>query len=275
LYHTERGDSVAERLAWVPDNVDVELPSAARVYDYLLGGGHNFAADRAVGDRVLQAQPNGRQIAGSNRAFLRRAVIYMIEQGITQFLDLGSGIPTVGNVHEVAQRADPDSRVVYVDYDEVAVAHSQLLLRGNGNAAVVAADLCQPDLVLESSAVRRLLDFDRPIGLLMVAVFHFVSDEKNPARIVAAYRDRMPPGSLVALSHLTADHMPHEMAGVVEAMKNSRDPMYFRSKAEIATMFDGLELVEPGLVSAPHWRPEPDSYDPQVEGVYAGVGRKR
>lgn len=262
------------RASWVPKDVDFDVPSAARVYDYLLGGGHHFAVDRAVAERVLQAQPNGRRIAASNRAFLRRAVLFMVEQGITQFLDLGSGIPTVGNVHEVAQRANPACRVVYVDYDKVAVAHSRLLLAGNDNAAVVPADLCQPDVVLNAPATRRLLDFSQPLGLLMVAVFHFVSDERHPAQIVARYRDLLPQGSLLALSHLTADQMPAEMAQVVEAMKHSRDPMYFRSHDEVAALFEGFELVEPGLVSAPRWRPEPLARDPEQEGVYAGVGRK-
>lgn len=266
---------MSERVAWVPDNVDVERPSAARVYDHLLGGGHNFAVDRAVGEKVLQALPNGRQIAISNRAFLRRAVLYMIEQGITQFLDLGSGIPTVGNVHEVAQEANPMCRVVYVDYDEVAVAHSQLILEGNQNATVVAADFCHPATVLSAPAVKRLLDFSKPLGLLMVAVFHFVPHEKDPLGVLGQYRDALPASSLLALSHLTADHTPIGMAAVVEAMKNSRDPMYFRPYDEVLAMFDGFELIEPGVVDAPQWRPDPDYYDIGSLGVYAGLGRKR
>ncbi len=265
---------MTERPAWVPAGVNVELPSAARVYDFLLGGGHNFAVDRAVADKVLQVLPNGGQIAGSNRAFLRRAVLYMVEQGITQFLDLGSGIPTVGNVHEVAQNADSARRVVYVDYDEVAVAHSRLLLKGNENSAVVAADFCQPETVLTAPAAARLLDFSRPIGLLMVAVLHFVPDEKDPRGVVARYRDALPSGSLVALSHLTADQKPREMAAVVEAMKNSRDPMTFRPYDEFVAMFEGLTLVEPGVVSAPQWRPESGYYDGAPEDVYVGVGCK-
>lgn len=264
---------MTERPAWAPDSVDLELPSAARVYDYLLGGGHNFAVDRLVGQKVLQVLPNGGQIAGSNRAFLRRAVMYMVEQGITQFLDLGAGIPTVGNVHEVAQDADPACRVVYVDYDEVAVAHSRLLVEGNEKVAVVAADFCQPETVLAARDVSRLLDFSQPIGLLMVAVLHFVPDEKDPRGVVARYRDALPSGSLVALSHLTADRKPAEMAAVAEAMRKSRDPMYFRSYTEVLAMFDGLELVEPGVVSAPQWRAEPDHYDVGAEDVYVGLGR--
>ncbi|MDQ3763088.1 MAG: SAM-dependent methyltransferase [Actinomycetota bacterium] len=264
-----------EHVAWVPDNIDMELPSAARIYDYLLGGGHNFAADRAVGEKVLQALPNARQIASSNRAFLRRAVLYMIEQGITQFLDLGAGIPTVGNVHEVAQEVNPMCRVVYVDNDEVAVAHSQLILEGNQNTTVVAADFCQPATVLGAPAVKRLLDFSKPLGLLMVAVFHFVPDEKDPLGVLGQYRDALPASSMLALSHLTADHTPVGMSAVVEAMKNSRDPMYFRSYDEVLAMFDGFELVEPGVVDAPKWRPDPDCYDTGPQDVYAGLGRKR
>ncbi|HWE90784.1 MAG TPA: SAM-dependent methyltransferase [Pseudonocardiaceae bacterium] len=264
---------MSETLDWVPEGVDMEVPSAARIYDFLLGGAHNFAADRAVGEKVLQVLPDGRAVARSNRAFLGRAVRYMIDAGIPQFLDLGSGIPTVGNVHEVAQKADASSRVVYVDHEPVAVAHSELMLRGNDLATVIQADLCRPDDVLASPEVRRLIDFSQPVGLLMVAVFHFVPDQRNPAEIVAKYRDALPSGSLIALSHLTADQFPGEMAAVVEAMRNSRDPMYFRGYADVAPLFDGLDLVPPGLVSAPAWRPEPDT-DTGQEGVYAGVGRK-
>ncbi|KFU78718.1 S-adenosyl methyltransferase [Amycolatopsis lurida] len=258
----------------VPEGVDIRVPSAARVYDWLLGGSHNFDADRAVGEKVMAVLPSGRQVAASNRAFLRRAVQYMVGQGITRFLDLGSGIPAVGNVHEIAQDMDPECQVVYVDYDKVAVAHSRLILDGNPNAAVVEEDLCEPRAVLNSPAVRALLDVDQPIGLLMVAVFHFIPDSLRPAEIVARYREALPAGSLVALSHLTADHAPREMAAVTEAMKNSRDPMYFRPYADVAALFDGLELVDPGVVSAPLWHPEPGLRDIEPDDVYAGVGRK-
>jgi hypothetical protein len=264
---------MSQAAEWVPVDMDVAVPSAARVYDYLLGGAHNFDADRMVGERVLQVQPNGRQIARSNRAFMSRAVRYMISKGITQFLDLGSGIPTVGNVHEIAQYAHRDSRIVYVDYDPVAVAHSQLMLEDNPNAVVVDADLTKPDTVLGNSTVHEFIDFSKPVGLLMVAVFHFVADDKNPRDIVARYRSAIPAGSFVALSHLTADQMKSEMAAVVEAMKHSRDPMYFRAYDEVVGLFDGLELVEPGVVSAPEWRPD-YAGDANQEGVYAGVGRK-
>src|SRR5919197_968071 len=159
---------MAERVSWVPDGVDTGKPSAARLYDYLLGGGHNFAADRALAEKFLQAQPNARTIARLNRSFLRRAVLFMMDNGIRQFLDLGSGIPTVGNVHEIAQQADPGTRVVYVDYEDVAVAHSDLMLEGNDEATMVQADLTRPSEVLDHPISRMLLDFSEPVGLLMV-----------------------------------------------------------------------------------------------------------
>jgi hypothetical protein len=258
---------------WVPSDINVGVPSAARVYDYLLGGAHNFDADRLVGEKVLSVQPNGRQIARSNRAFMGRAVRFMVARGIRQFLDLGSGIPTVGNAHEIAQDADPQCRVMYVDYDPIAVAHSELILEGNPLAVVVDADLTQPEAVLKNSTVRNFLDFSKPIGLLMVAVFHFVPDSKQPGEIVKRYVEAIPSDSYVAISHLTADHMAEEMAGVVEAMKNSRDPMYFRGYADVAALFDGLDVVEPGVVSAPLWHKDYGE-DIDQEGVYAGVGIK-
>jgi hypothetical protein len=255
-------------------SVDISVPNPARIYDYLLGGNHNFAIDRETADRAMAAGQVNALPARANRSFLRRAVRFMVDQGITQFLDLGSGIPTVGNVHEIAQHADPDCRVVYVDYDPIAVAHSQLILDSNPLATVVDADLTKPEAVLANSAVRKSLDFSKPIGLLMVAVFHFVSDDRQPAEIVKKYVEAIPSGSYVAISHLTADQMADEMAGVVEAMKNSRDPMYFRSHADVAALFEGLDVVEPGVVSAPLWRKDYGG-DLDQQGVYAGVGVKR
>ena len=258
---------------WIPNGVDTDVPSAARVYDFLLGGAHNFAADRAVGRKILDVLPDGRQVASSNRAFLARAVRFLIDAGITQFLDLGSGIPTVGNVHEVAQLLNPESRVVYVDHDPVAVAHSELILAGNERATVLDADMTEPERVLDAPGVRRFIDFHEPVGLLLVAVFHFVPDEKNPLAILRQYLEFLPPGSFVALSHLTADQYPAEMAGVVEAMKRSHDPMYFRPYDSVAALFDDLELVKPGVVRAARWRPDPGD-DTGQQGVYAGVARK-
>ncbi|WP_424189251.1 SAM-dependent methyltransferase [Actinokineospora sp. G85] len=263
---------------WVPEGIDMERPSAARLYDYLLGGGHNFAHDRDLAHRFLKAQPNGREIARHNRAFLRRSVLFMISQGVRQFLDLGSGIPTVGNVHEIAQDADPTARVVYVDYEEVAYAHSVMMLKDNPGATIVQADMAVPDQVLGAPETQALLDFDEPIGLITAGVFHFVAPDKDPARIVARYRDPMVAGSYLALSQFTRDLMPEEMDRIVEVMKTSRDPMYPRTLAEITALFDGYDLVEPGVVPTALWQPDAgldDGDDPGRAGIYAGVGRKR
>jgi hypothetical protein len=267
--------STCER--WVPDDVDVGRPSPARVYDYLLGGAHNFAVDRALGDKLVAAHPNARRSAMQNRAFLRRAVLLQVNSGIRQFLDIGSGIPTVGNVHEIAQRVAPDSRVLYVDRHEGAVAHSRLLLEGNDQAAVIRADLCRPDEVLDAPETRRLLDFDQPIGLLMTWVLHYVAPEKDPAGLLARYRDALAPGSWLTLSHVTADLMPERVTAVAEVLRASEEPAYPRTRREIRGFFDGFELVEPGVVSAPLWRPErPDDLtDNQAYcGILAGVGRR-
>ncbi|WP_436492002.1 SAM-dependent methyltransferase [Actinokineospora sp. HUAS TT18] len=268
---------MTESMTWVPDGIDLDRPSAARLYDYLLGGGHNFAHDRELAERFLKAQPNARQIARHNRSFLRRSVLFMIDQGVRQFLDLGSGIPTVGNVHEIAHAADPESRVVYVDYEEVAFAHSHLMLTDVPNATIVQADLTVPDAVLDAPETRKLLDFDQPIGLIMAGVFHFVPPEKDPAGIVARYRDATVSGSWLAFSQFTRDLMPEEMDRIVEVMKSSRDPMFPRSRAEIETLFAGYELVEPGIVPTALWHPDAgldDGDDPDRAGILAGVGRK-
>lgn len=264
--------------SWVPEGLDLDRPSAARIYDYLLAGGHNFAHDRELAERFLKAQPYAREIARLNRAFLRRVVLYMIENGVRQFLDLGSGIPTVGNVHEIAQKAEPQARVVYVDYEEVAVAHSELMLEDNDRATIVQADLTNPAAVLGHPDTVAMLDFSQPVGLLMVGVFHFVAPDKDPEAIVAAYRDAVAPGSYLGFSQFTADMMPAEMARVVEVMSNSRDPMFPRSHAEITRLFDGFELVAPGIVATSEWRPKSPTDtcdDPARAGIYAGVGRRR
>jgi hypothetical protein len=263
---------MAEASDWVPHDVDVTVPSAARVYDFLLGGAHNFPCDRAAAESVLAVHPSGRRLACANRAFMNRAVRFLIDQGITQFLDVGSGIPTVGNVHEIAQAIDPESRVVYVDYDAVAVAHSRMLLRDNPRTAIVDADMYWPETVLNAPELRDLLDLTKPVGLLMVAVLHFVPDENKPADVVARYRAALPPGSYVALSHLTTDGAAERSAAIAEAMRTSRDPIYFRTFEQVKTLFAGLELVEPGVVLAPHWRPDSDE-DADLQGFHAGVGK--
>lgn len=262
-------------LNWVPDEVDIDTPSAARIYDYLLGGSHNFAADRALGDKFDQALPGSRDIARLNRAFLRRAVLFLVECGIRQFLDIGSGIPTAGNVHELARHAAADSRVVYVDTDPIAVAHSQLLLEDNPQAIAVKADLREPESILCAPQVRGLLDFSQPIGLLTVWVFHFVPIAQDAVGILRRYRDALAPGSCLVVSHFTADSRPAEMAAMVEVTKRSANPIHPRARAQIVELFTGFDLVDPGVVATALWRPEgPVGNDADHDEVLAGVGRK-
>ena len=268
---------MTESLTWVPDGVDTDLPSSARIYDYLLGGAHNFAADRRIAEEFARALPGSRDIARLNRAFLRRAVLFMISAGVRQFLDVGSGIPTVGNVHEIAQKADPQTRVVYVDVEPVAVAHTKLLLQGNDRAVAIQADLNDPPSILTHPDTTRMLDFDKPLGLLMVGVFHFVPQENDPSALLTRYRDALASGSYLAMSHFTADTRPREMAAMVEVMKKTKDPVHPRTRQRFAELFDGFDVVEPGVVSTALWRPESweDLADrPERDQILAGVGRK-
>jgi hypothetical protein len=262
----------------VPADVDPHQPSVARVYDYLLGGGHNFAADRALAERITAVQPNVQQIAQQNRAFLRRAVLFMLDAGIRQFLDLGSGIPTVGNVHEIAQRTAPGTRVVYVDYEPVAVAHSRLLLADNPDAAILGADITRPDDVLDAPVTRRLLDFDQPIGLLAITIGHYIPDTADPVGIFARYRDALAPGSYLALSHLTDDFTAVNGDQIVDTMKSTRDNVFPRSRAQVMELFTGFDLVDPGLVTTSGWRPDhrvQAVHDAGQDGLYVGAGRRR
>ncbi|HEY2765845.1 MAG TPA: SAM-dependent methyltransferase [Pseudonocardiaceae bacterium] len=263
---------------WVPDGVDVTRPSAARMYDYLLGGGHNFAADRQLAARVSNAHPGCWDIARLNRAFLRRVVLELGRAGVRQFLDIGSGIPTVGNVHEIAQGADPEARVVYVDHDPVAVAHCQLILEDNPHADVVRADLREPESVLGSPTTRQLLDLDQPVGLLMVCVAHFIPTDDDPVGVLGRFREGLAPGSYLALSHLTADSGAAEMDALVKVMQGGKEPIHPRSKSRISELFGGFDLVEPGVVPIAEWRPSSpgDGGDvPERHQVLAGMGVKR
>jgi hypothetical protein len=267
---------VTDTTQWVPAGVDEEIPSAARVYDYLLGGGHNFNGDRALAERLLTVLP-ARDMARLNRQYLDRVVRVMIGAGITQFLDLGSGIPTVGNVHEVAQKLNPDARVVYMDNESVAVAHSELLLKDNPNATAILADMREPGSILGNAEVLRLLDFSRPVGLLMVGVIQFVPDDDDPWTMAAHYRDALVSGSYLALSAFTWDNAPEGMRAAIEVFKNSRDPIFPRTREEIMRMFGDFELIEPGLVYTPQWRPERPAdaqLDASKSNLYAGVAIK-
>ncbi|WP_309112554.1 SAM-dependent methyltransferase [Saccharothrix sp.] len=269
---------MVERSEGVPDEIDLTRPSAARVYDYYLGGAHNFAVDREMAERAVAMWPDLPLIMQANRAFLRRAVRYCVAAGVRQFLDLGSGIPTVGNVHEVARNAAPDARVVYVDMDPVAVTHSRMILGDDPLTRVVQADLRRPDLLLDRPEVRSLLDFDQPVAVMMVAVLHFVPDTDEPAKVLAGYRDAMAPGSFLVLSHATHEGRPDKADEHRELYRRTATPMTMRSKAEVRGLLDGFDVVDPGVVYLPLWRPESldevDEHPERFTGL-AAVARRR
>lgn len=265
--------------AWVPGNVPLDRPSAARMYDYFLGGHHNLAIDRVAAEAGSAIYPEFPLVMQANRAFLRRAVQFLAGQGIERFLDVGSGIPTVGNVHQVAQRATPAARVVYVDVDPVAVAHSAAILRDNPQATIIQADARTPQQILDHPAVQSLLDAGRPVALLLVFVLHFIVDDELAVRVVRALRDALPPGSYVVLSHGTVERLPAATRDqLLRLYAGTSQPVRPRSRAEIETYFEGLELVEPGLVYVPDWRPEEDGdllRDRPAHSIgFAGVARK-
>ncbi|GAA0609522.1 SAM-dependent methyltransferase [Kutzneria viridogrisea] len=267
-------DSWALDPHWRPAEVDITRASAARMYDYYLGGAHNFAVDRQRAAEVLAVLPQARVFARQNRAFLRRAVRYFVAQGIRQFLDLGAGLPSAGTVHQIAQAIAPECRVVYVDNEPTAVAHGQLLLAGNPLAACVQADITQPEQVLKHLETRRLLDFDQPLGVLLCAVLHFVPDERDPAGVVRAYREVLAPGSMLALSHATATDYPDQLAEVVNTYRATQNQAYLRTRAEVTGLVASFEhLVWPGVVYTPEWRPEhvADIGDPTESLAYAVV----
>lgn len=259
-------------------DLQTDRPHPARVYDFLLGGKDNFAADREAAAQGMKANPNSRIPPRENRAFLRRAVQYLAEDaGIRQFLDIGTGIPTSPNVHEVAQAVDPAARIVYVDNDPIVLAHARALLTSTpaGKTAYIDADLRNVDSIVGAAELRDTLDLNQPVGLLLVAIMHFIPDSDDPYGITTRLLDALPSGSYLALSHLTGDFDPEAWEGVAAVYRKSGVIMRVRSKPEIDRFFDGLDMVDPGVQSLPHWRPEAftEVTDAQVS-VYGGVARK-
>ena len=268
------------RPVWAPDNIDIETPSAARMYDYYLGGSHNFAADRALGDEVIRAFPDSRELCQANRAFLHRALAVLCGLGVDQFLDLGSGIPTVSNVHEAVRELNPAARTVYVDSDAVAFAHGQALLADVPEAVFVREDLRDPAAVLGHPQVAGLLDFGRPVAVLLFSVLHFIADEDDPRGILAAYREACVPGSYLAITHGTADYRPKEAKKAAGVYARSSHQVTSRSRAAVQDMFEGYELLDPGVADAILWRPDPQAAPDPLGGdvarysIYGAVGRK-
>ncbi|MDG4832319.1 SAM-dependent methyltransferase [Solwaraspora sp. WMMD1047] len=263
--------------AVVPAGVDMTVPSVARVYDALLGGKDNFAVDRAIRDRLMELTPGGANVPLYNRAVLGRGVRFMASQGIDQFIDLGAGLPTVQNTHEVAQSVNPQARVVYVDNDPMVLAHGRALLTRNQNTTVITADFCEPEVVLNHPEVRSLIDLDRPVGLLMVAVLHHLDDSQHPGQLVARYRDALASGSYLFITHFIDGG--EETAEIERVMIGDLGSGRFRSFDEVRGFLTGTELVEPGVVYNPLWRPDPTDVvpDPMTFAgkiIGAGMGRK-
>ena len=264
---------------WLPPEFNTGIAHPARVYDYLLGGKDNFAADRKVGDSIMEAIPSAPLLARENRAFLGRAVHYLAaEAGIRQFLDIGTGIPTAGNTHEVAQAAAPDARVIYVDNDPIVLAHARALMTSDpaGATAFILGDFRDAGKILADPAVRNTLDFDQPIALMLIALLHFFTDDENPQAIVSSLIDALPSGSYLAITNLTADFMdPEQTARATGAGQQGGITYVPRTQAEVGAFFRGLDLVDPGVVAMQAWRP--DGGAPAVlDGPtsYAAVGRK-
>jgi SAM-dependent methyltransferase len=261
---------------WVPDGIEVTVPNDARAYDYLLGGYHNFAVDRAFVDRMETIAPGAIAHGHANRAFVGRSVRWLVDAGIRQFLDIGSGIPTLGNVHEVAQAAAPGSTVVYVDIDPVAVAHSRAILAGNPRAAAIQADVQDPRQILRHPEVGQLLDFSRPVAVLLNAVLHFVPESADLTAIFAQFGEALASGSYLSVTHgVQVKEWLEDAADVQRLYRRSPSVPHSRTREQILDLFTGLDVVDPGLVPANDWHPDPEaSGDSPLEGLLAIVGRK-
>jgi S-adenosyl methyltransferase len=266
-----------------PVGVDARIPNIARVYDAFLGGKDNFAADRQVVEFALQVTPDAPVGARANRAFLRRVVRYLVgEAGITQLLDVGSGLPTQGNVHEVAHELNPAARIVYVDNDPVVYTHGQALLADARTTEVVTADVRRPGAVLKDPIVREFIDFSQPVGLLLLSILHHINDEDDPAGIMARLRDAMPRGSYLAISsfRMPGPEYPEHRAKTAEMEQLFNEKLgtgHWRSDEEIRAWFGDWELIEPGLVPLAEWRPDVRGQtrrDATYYGFVGGVARK-
>ncbi|WP_432586153.1 SAM-dependent methyltransferase [Streptomyces sp. HD1123-B1] len=270
-----RGNGVTD-LRFSAEEIDTSRPHPARMYDYYLGGRDNYETDREAAERIIAASPDIVDSARANRDFMARAVRAVVADGARQIIDIGTGIPTSPNTHEVARGIAPDTRVVYVDNDPIVAAHADAKLTGTPGTGFVVGDVRTPEKILAEPVVRELIDFSRPVALLLVAVLHFVTDEEDPAGITGALTRSVAPGSHLVISHGTADfHGRNQVAD--EVYRKSTARLSLRRHEEIRPFFDGWDLLEPGLVRVPGWRPDPAAGDPERRGpigVYGGVGRK-
>ena len=276
-------DATAQRVSdlltpgWATAEINTSIAHTARMYDYFLGGKDNYEVDRDAAEQVMALFPQIRALAQANRAFLGRAVRYLAAHGIRQFLDIGTGIPSPGNTSEVAHAVAPNARVVYVDNDPIVMAHASALLadRDPAHTSVIRGDLRDPRAILDDPHMRAVLDFDQPIAVLLVAVLHFIQDSEHPAEIIKQLMQAVPPGSFLVLSHVTADGEGEAIREAAQTYDRANARITLRSKTQIAAFFNGLELVEPGLVPLPWWRPDHEvTADPEQNWGYAGVGYK-
>lgn len=261
----------------VPPPIDVTIAHPARMHDYWLGGGHNFAADRELAEKISEVLPGVEDAARLSQAFVRRAALYLVESGVRQFLDIASSLPSVGALHTIVHRVEPECRVVYVDIDPVAIAHSELKLKDVERTAAIQADVRDAAGIFRSAAVRRLLDPTQPIGL-MAPMLHFLPNSLDPAKVLAGYRNRLASGSYVVVANVAAEATATGLPDAVEVYKSARYHVRPRSAEEILRICAGFEMVEPGLVGSPYWRPEHPgdaTGNPDIDTlIYAGVARK-
>ncbi|NUP81189.1 MAG: SAM-dependent methyltransferase [Nonomuraea sp.] len=275
MTHSDRGtDAPAPAYTEAPAaRINPHIPHPARIYDYLLGGKDNFAADRKAADALVEVSPGTREGVRAHRAFLGRAVRHLAaEVGITQFLDIGTGIPTQDNTHTIAQEAAPEARVAYVDNDPIVLVHGRALLTGDpaGVTDMIEADLRQPEQILSDPTIRRVIDFTRPVAVILAGILHFITDQENPHELVAQVKAAVPSGSYLLVSHITldfADQVSRE--DFTKPYDNSSAPMVPRTRDETLRFFDGWDLVEPGLVEVVSWRPDPAEYQEQIPGGHA------
>ncbi|MEU9504144.1 SAM-dependent methyltransferase [Streptomyces sp. NPDC048196] len=275
-----------EHTGFTAEEIDTSRPHPARMYDYYLGGWDNYEVDRVAAERVIEVHPQVRLSARANRAFLRRAVRTVVDAGVRQLIDLGTGIPTSPNTHEVAREAAPDCRVVYVDNDPIVATHAGARLTNAARTGFVLGDVRDPKAVLDHPVVRELIDFDEPVALLLVAVLHFLRDAEDPAGVIATLAEALPAGSHLVLTHATDE--PYEgypggrtdevaRAGVEDVYKSATASLNLRSKAGIEPLFGPFTLLDPGVVRVPLWRPDgpvPDAEELNNTVFYGGVGRK-
>jgi hypothetical protein len=261
---------------WAPPGIDTSIPHSARMYDWWLGGKDNFASDRQLGEMFVQAIPTIRTMARENRAFMHRATRFLVEQGIDQFLDIGTGIPTQPNLHETAQVINPETHVVYVDNDPIVLVHARALMVSDerGRTEYIESDLNEPAKILSDPALTNTLDLNRPVGLMLIAVLMLLADSDDPWGKAKVLMDALPSGSYVAITHPGQDFNPEAMAGIVAAAQQGQMTVVPRVREDVARFFADWELVEPGVSPVMGWRPDAEPEDPNAAYYWAGVARK-